>query len=235
MEYLIVSVRILTIFPLLLIMTLIMGKRQVGELTVIDFIIAITIGNVVGADIVDTKINHGIPLLAVVMLSLFQVVVSWGRTKSRLFNHWVTFEPTIVIQNGQILKSHLKKIRFTLDELFELLRLKGIFDVNEVEFAIVEPNGQISVLKKSQYDTPSAQDLGIQTKYKGLATPLIVEGKPFAPGLQFVGLKESDLLSELQVQGINSFTEVFFASLNSEGNLHLSLYQEPGKEQVFRF
>ena len=113
MEYLIVGIRILTIFPLLLIMTLMMGKRQVGELTVIDFIIAITIGNVVGADIVDTKINHGIPILAVVMLALFQVAVSWGRTKSRLFNHWVTFEPTIVIQNGQILKSHLKRIRFT--------------------------------------------------------------------------------------------------------------------------
>jgi uncharacterized membrane protein YcaP (DUF421 family) len=149
MDYLIVFFRIITILPLLFVMTLLMGKRQVGELPVIDFIIAITLGSVVGADIADPSIHHGPTVLAVVVIALFQYVVSRANIKKRLFNHWLTLEPTIIISNGQLLRSHLERIRFPLDTVLEMLRQKGIFNLNEVEFAIVEPNGKLSVLKKN--------------------------------------------------------------------------------------
>ncbi len=235
MDYLIVTVRVFTIFPLMFLMTLLMGKRQVGELPVIDFIIAITIGSVVGADIADPTIHHGPTALAVVLIALFQIAVSWGKIRSRLFNHWLTFEPTILIQNGQILHSHLKSSRISIDNLLELLRAKNVFDINQVEFAIFEPAGTLSVLKKSQYEVPSAKDLGLQTEYKGVATPVVVEGKPFLPGLRFVGLDEEGLLKILKGINLQSFSEVFFASMNAGNNLHVSLYAEPHKEQIFRF
>ena len=235
MDYLIVAVRILTIIPLLLLMTLLMGKRQVGELPVIDFIIAITIGAVAGADIADPTIHHGPTALAIILLALFQIIVSWGKVKSRLLNHWLTFEPTIVVQNGQILQTHLKQIRISLDTLLELLREKGVFNINEVEFAIIEPAGTLSVLKKSQYDTPSANDLNIKTSYKGIATPVIVEGKVFLPGLRFIGIDEDKLREKLKALNVENIKSVFYAAQNSDGTIHISLYDEHHKEQVFRF
>jgi uncharacterized membrane protein YcaP (DUF421 family) len=234
-DYWVVAIRILTILPLMLIMTLMMGKRQVGELPVIDFIVAITIGSVVGADIADPRIHHGPTAFAVVLIALFQFMTSRANVKSRLFNHWLTFEPTIVIQNGRILKTHLAKNRITLDTLLELLRSKGIFNLNEVEFAIIEPNGKLSVLKKSQYAPPPAEDLGVQTPYKGIPTPLIVEGKVFPPGLHFTGQDESSLRQRLQKYAIADVKDIFYAAQNSDGSLHVSLYGELHKEQIFRF
>lgn len=235
MDYLVVTLRIATIIPLLFVMTLLMGKRQVGELPVIDFIVAITIGSVVGADIADPSIHHGPTALAVLLLALFQIVVSKVKTKSRLFNHWLTFEPTIVIQNGQILKSHLKRIRIPLDTILELLREKDVFNVNEVEFAIVEPDGKMSVLKKSRHLPPTAADLGMKTDYTAIPTPLIVEGKVFPPGLRFTNQDEAALQKKLSKFSIRDIRDVFFASQNSDGSLHISLYAEPDKEQIFRF
>lgn len=100
-------------------MTLLMGKRQVGELPVFDFIIAVTIGAVAGADIAD--IDHGPTALANVLLALLQLTVSYGITKNRILNHLLSLEPTIVIQNGQLLRSHLKRISYPVDTVLELL------------------------------------------------------------------------------------------------------------------
>ncbi len=235
MDLIIVTVRIGTIIPLLILMTLLMGKRQVGELPVLDFVIAITIGSVAGADIADINIPHLPTAFAIIVLGIFQFIVSYGKISSRLFNHYLTFEPTIVIQNGQIVKKHLKKIRYTLDNLLELLRLKGVFNINEVEFAIIEANGKLSVLRKSQYEPPTAQDLKVKTDYQGVMTPLIVEGKVFPPGLHYVGLDEQWVVGKINEQGYKGVNEIFFAALNVDGTLHISPEQDLKKEQIFRF
>jgi uncharacterized membrane protein YcaP (DUF421 family) len=234
-DFLLVFLRIISIIPLLFLMTLIMGKRQVGELPVFDFIIAVTIGSVVGADIADPEVRHAPTAFAVVVLAAFQVAVSVGIIKNRIFGHLLSLEPTIVIQNGQLLKSHLKRIRYPIDTVLELLREKGVFNLNEVEFAIIEPDGKLSVLKKSQHLPVTAKDISLQTAYKGIPIPLIVEGKVYHKGLNNAGLKEEWLINKLLEQNITSSKEVFFASLNSDGSLHISLAAEPKQEQVFRF
>lgn len=234
MDYLVVLGRVVTIVPLLVIMVLLMGKRHVGELRIFDFVIAVTIGAVAGADIADPEVHHGPTAFAIVLLALFHLAVTYGILKNRVFAHLVSLEPIIVIKNGQILKSHLRKARLPLDTLLELLREKGVFDLNEVEFAIIEPDGKISVLKKSQFQPITPGDLQIQTNYKGMALPLVVEGKVFQKGLLAAGLEESWLVMELEKRGL-SVNEVFFSLLNSDGSLHISLEKEPKAEQVFRF
>ena len=235
MEFLLIFFRIITIVPLVLLLTLIMGKRQVGELPVFDFIFAVIIGSVVGADIADPDIRHLPTVYAIILLALFQLAVSYLIIRNRIFAHIVSLEPTIVIQNGQLLKSHLKRIRYPIDTVLELLREKGIFNLNEVEFAIIEPNGRLSVLKKTQYQPPSAKDLNLKTSYNGIPIPLIVEGEVFHKGLNNAELEEQWLLDRLREQNINDVRDVFFASLNTDGTLHISLKEEPTAEQVFRF
>lgn len=234
MDYLVVLARIVTVIPLLIGMSLLMGKRHVGELRAFDFIIAVTIGAVAGADIADPEIRHGPTAFAIVLLGLLHIGATYGILKNRRFAHLISLEPVIVIQNGQLLKRHLQRVRMPIDTLLELLREKGVFNLNEVEFAIVEPDGKLSVQKKSQYQPATPKDLKIKTDYKGLPTPLVVEGAIFQKGLDAVGLEEAWLLEALLEAGL-TVEEVFFAELNADGSLHISREKEPGKENVFRF
>ncbi len=225
--YLITAGRIVTIIPLVFCMTLLMGKRQVGELPVFDFVIAIVLGAVVGADIADPSIEHGPTVLAIVLLVLLQIGSSYGILKSRRFRHIMRFEPTIIVQNGKLLKHNLRKIRYSLDQVLELLRLNGVFNLAEVEFALVEANGEISILRKSQEEPVRARDLGISTPYRGLATTVIYDGKADFEMLERLDLNGAWLEEELQRLGISSVKDVFYAELDSEGHLYVAL-QKPG-------
>ncbi len=224
MDYLVVLLRIATIIPLLLILTLLMGKRVVGELQVFDFLIVITIGSVVGADIADLQIEHGPTALAILLLAGAQWGISRLNIKNRFFGQLTTFEPTIVIQNGQILHDSLKRTRYSLDTLLELMRQKDVFRVSEVEFAILEANGKMSVLKKSQFQPLTPSDTGTPTEYYGLSHSVILEGKIVKKSLQELGIEEKTLLKELQKQNFTA-ADIFHGELDTNGHLHLSPYK----------
>jgi uncharacterized membrane protein YcaP (DUF421 family) len=234
MDYLVVLIRIATIIPLLLVVTLLMGKRLVGELQVFDFLIAITLGAVVGADIADPTIHHGPTAFAILLLATAQWGLSKANIRFRFFGHLTTFEPTLVIQNGTILEKNLKQIRYSLDTLLELLREKSVFRVNEVEFAVIEANGKLSVLKKSQYQplTPSAND--IPTGYYGLSHAVIVEGVIDEKKLAELNLDRNWLLHELKKQNIESPEKIFLAELDTTGHLYLSPYHAKAHQNKLR-
>ncbi len=234
MDFLNIFFRIVTVLIVFQIVILIMGKRQVGQLQVFDFIIAITIGSVAGADIADPSVEHLPTVFAIVVLGAFQWLFSKAVIKYRSFGHFSTFEPTIVIQNGKILNHRLKVIRYSLDTLLELLRGKGIFRVNEVEFALIEANGTLSVLKKSQYESVQPSDIQISTDYLGLSTPLIVEGRIHLSSLKQLNLDENWLQKEINKFGFNSEKEIFYGEIDSQGKLHISPYHSPVVKQDLR-
>ncbi|MGF7186527.1 uncharacterized membrane protein YcaP (DUF421 family) [Desulfitispora alkaliphila] len=221
-DYYIVAGRILTVIPVLVIVTLLMGKRQVGELPVFDFIVAITIGSIAGADIADPSIIHGPTVFAIVGLAGLQIAITWFKTKNRYINSLLRFQPTIVIQNGKLLYGNLRRNRFTLEDLLSLLREKDIFNLSEVEFAILEPSGTLSVLKKSQEQSIKPKDLNISTKYQGLSIALIVEGEVMKNNLQLAGLDEAWLFKELKNNSIHQLDNVLLALLEPGGSLYIS-------------
>lgn len=148
-EIFIIYGRIITILPLLLIVTLFMGKRSIGELPVFDFLIIITLGAVVGADIADPNIRHIHTAAAVIAIGLLQKVISKIVIKNRMIGKIITFEPTVVIKNGTFLVGNLRRLRYSLDNVLQMLREKDIFDIKDVELAIVEANGKLTVYKQS--------------------------------------------------------------------------------------
>lgn len=219
--YSLVFLRIVSIIPFVLVITLLMGKRQVGELPVFDFVIAVILGAVVGADIADPKIKHLPTALAIVLLAALQIGYSWATLRWHSFRRLTRFEPTIVIQNGQIHKGNLRRIRYSLDILIEMLRLKGVFNLADVEFAIIEPNGNLSVLKRAQADAVRPADLGLATPYRGLPTPVVYEGQVDAKALSNLGLSAEWLLGELGQRQLKA-EEVFYAELDTEGRLYVT-------------
>ncbi|WP_341457392.1 DUF421 domain-containing protein [Anaerobacterium chartisolvens] len=221
-EYLVVTMRVITIMILALIVTLIAGRRKMGELPIFDFIVIITLGAVIGADIADPEIQHLPTAYAVILLVGIQYVYSVVIMKNKKIGHMLTFEPVIVIENGQFVKANLKKIKYSIDNVLMMLREKNVFDVNEVEFAVVESTGQISVLKKSQYQPITAKEIKVNTEYKGLSIPLIVEGEVYEENLSQLKLDVDWLVTKLKEKNIDSLESVFFASINTEGQLYIS-------------
>jgi uncharacterized membrane protein YcaP (DUF421 family) len=121
----------------------------------------------------------------------------------------------------------MKKIRYSIDNIQMYLREKGIFDINEVEFAIVEDSGSISVLKKSQYQPLTPSDMNISTKYKGISTPLVIQGKVQEDNLRNLKLDIYWLEKQLKNNNMNSVEEIFYMDINSEGKLYISKEVEP--------
>lgn len=147
-DLLIVLGRIVTILPLLLFTTIYMGKRTIGELPIFDFLIIIILGAVVGADIADPEIKHLPTAFTIVMIGLLQKLVSHLKIKNRKFGKLITFEPTLVIKDGNFLVKNMSKIGYSIDNILQMLRGKDIFDPAEVDLAIIEADGAMSVLKK---------------------------------------------------------------------------------------
>ncbi|MBK1809947.1 DUF421 domain-containing protein [Clostridium sp. YIM B02505] len=225
-ELLVVAARILTILPLMLLITLYMGKRSIGELPVFDFLTIVTLGAVVGADIADPVVPHLHTAVAIVLIGIFQRIVSKWIIKYRKFGRLITFEPTIVIQNGKLVVKNLKKLRYSVDNLLQMLREQEIFDVSTVHLAIIEANGKLSVLKNPNNSAVTIEDLNLNKKSSSLSYPVIIDGVIHKDTLRKLNLDEDWLLQQLSSANVTDSNEVFFASVNERSEIHISLMND---------
>lgn len=233
-EFYILIGRIITILPLMLAVTLVMGKRSIAELPVFDFLIIVILGAVVGADIADPEIKHIYTTVAIILIGIFHIIVSKLKVKYRKFGHVITFEPTIVIQEGKFIVENLRKIRYSIDNILQMLREKDIFDINDVHIGIVEANGNISILKKTNKTEVTIEDLNLQKGTSSLSYPVIIEGEVYKNVLSKLNLTEEWLNQQLINIGVKSEKEIFFASVNNKNEFHASLksFMEDGENIV---
>ncbi|MDR5658857.1 DUF421 domain-containing protein [Serpentinicella sp. ANB-PHB4] len=226
MEYLKITFRVVTIMALLLFLVMVTGRRKIGELPVFDFLTIIIVGNVVGADIADPEIPHMPTAYAIVLLIGLQYLLSHFTVKNRSFGKKVTFEPVIIIQNGQFIKQNMKKVRYSIENILMFLREKGVFDIQDVEYAIVEDSGNISVMKKPEAQSLTPNDMNIVTKYKGLKIPLVVDGEVYEDNLQKLNLDKKWLQQQLKLNNVNNLDDAFYVDINTEGKLCISKSDE---------
>lgn len=225
-DILLILGRIVTIIPLLLFTTLFMGKRAIGQLPVFDFLIVVILGALVGADIAEPDIKHLPTAIAIIAIGIFHRIVTKWKISNRKIGRLLTFEPTVVLQNGKFVNKNLKKIRYSIDNILQMLREKDVFDINEVETAIIEANGALSVLKKPHKNSVTLEDMNIIKPTSTISFPVIVEGTLYPDVLRDVNLDEAWLKQELNKQGVNDLKDVFFASINHNLELHISLKNE---------
>ncbi len=222
MLYLIIALRIVTVMALFLFLILKTGRRKIAELPVYDFISILVIGSVIGADIAEPDIPHLPTLFAVILIVALQYLVSFLLINNKKIARKITFGPTVIIQNGQFIKSSMKRLKYPVENILMALREKDIFDLNEVEYAIIEGSGSISVLKKSQFLPLTPSDMKLKPDAKGLPLPLIIDGKVQDSNLQQLKHDRAWLSSQLDQAGIHDFSEVFYADCTMEGRLYIS-------------
>ena len=225
-EGLVVFIRAIIGYFSILIFTKILGKQQISQLTFFDYVLGITIGSMAATlttDLSSRAWPHWIGLITWALLGyLFEIfTVKW-----RFVSKMITGDPKIVIVDGLILENTLKRMKYTAYDLVQLLRNKDVFDLKEIEFAILEPNGQLSVLKKSEYKNLTPKDMKIKTQPSKLSLDVIYDGIIIEENLQRLNKEKKWLLGQLKVQGIQDISEVFFATLDTSGGLYIDKYKD---------
>lgn len=223
-EGIVVLIRGIIAFFSLLIFTRILGKQQISQLTFFEYILDITIGSIAAELTVDLSSSAWPHFVGLSIWFILTLILQLVTLKSKKIAQYIEGEPTVVIMNGKILEQAMKRLRFRISDLLEMLRQKNVFDISEVEIAILEISGSFTVLKKSQYQTVTLSDLNIKRSNQGLSTELIYDGVVLVPNLEKKNLTEKWLYDELKKHNIKDPSEVFYASINSSGNLYIDKY-----------
>jgi uncharacterized membrane protein YcaP (DUF421 family) len=226
MSFIEVIGRVIISFGVLLLMTRIMGKKQVSQLTYFNYITGITIGAVAASITIDRSIDMSDGFVSIVCWSLLTVLVSYINLKSPKARVLLDGQPTIVIKNGEILEKTLAGLRLNMDDLSMLLREKNIFSTQEVDYAVLEPDGQLSVLKKVDQQNVTKKDLKVEAvKPLYVPTEIIVDSKVITRNLEELDLSQSWLEKQLHQSGV-SLQTVFYAEIQSDGTLYIDKRQD---------
>lgn len=211
----------------LYVLTRILGKTQISQLTAFDFIAAVILGELVGNALFDKEAG---------LLDIGFVILLWGvvlyiiemiTQKFKGSRFILEGKPAIIIHEGDLIYEELRKNKIDLNEVLHLLRMKDIFSIQEVHYAILETNGEISVLKKSAYDTPTKEDMNIKIKSEPtIALPLILDGELVEDNLLEANLTEKWLYKQLKKQNLERIEEVFFAEYMPEQALYILPYKK---------
>ncbi|OPX88417.1 MAG: hypothetical protein A4E55_00340 [Pelotomaculum sp. PtaU1.Bin035] len=213
--------RTVFVYFLVLVVIRMMGKREIGQLSPFDFVVAIIIAELAAIPMEATDEPLWNSILPLVILGLLEVVMSYATLFSRTLRCIVCGRPQVIIKSGQLLRNEMRKARYNLDDLLGQLRDKGIVDVGEVEFAVLETSGKLSVILKSQYRPVTPADLGISTPYEGLPTVLVMDGSVIGENLKEVNLDENWLNEQLRERGLEP-KKVLLATLGTDGRLFVN-------------
>ncbi|ANB58495.1 hypothetical protein GFC29_3672 [Anoxybacillus sp. B7M1] len=219
------SIRSASILIGLFIITRMLGKKQLSKLSFFEYIVGITVGDIAAAMSVDLSINlrEGIP--SILIWSLVPVAVSYISLKNKKFRNFVEGNSTVFIKNGKVLEDNLKKEKYTIDELMEQLRKKDVFRLADVEFAVLEPNGDLNVLLKREKQPLAVGDVFPNAPNEKEPQTVIMDGKILDEPLSTAGLNRRWLQMELEKQGV-TLENVFIAQVDSYGQLTVDLYDD---------
>ena len=205
-----------------LILTRLMGRKLISQMTFFDFVVGISIGSLTANLAMGPKNNTVTSGTALLTLSLLVIITGYVHIKSFNARKIVNSEPVTVISEGNIVENNMRKMRFTIQELNMKLREKNIFNLADVEFAIMETDGQLSVLPKADKTPLTPSHMNIQTTSSGLMRDVIIDGKVMEENLNGTGLDIQWLLSQLNAQGIQNASELFYAGLDANQKLYIS-------------
>ncbi len=220
---LVVIIRSTISFFSLLILVRLMGKQQVSQLTFFDYVVGITIGSIASTLSVQVNENSLATLTGLAVWTVLAIFLAYLGIHSSTIRKITDGEPTIVISDGKIQEDNLKKIRIPIAELLSELRSQGVFSVADVEFALLEPGGKISIQKKSEKQPATPADLNIQTQYDGLPSVLVLDGEIDYKILDKLKLSKAWLHHQLRKQNIRDVTGISLAQLDTKGNLYVDL------------
>lgn len=227
----IVFIRTALLYSLVIFTMRLMGKRQIGELQPYEFVITIMISDLAALPMQDTRFPLLLGVIPIVTLLLLKILLSLIELKSQKARKIIDGEPTILVYNKQINYSALKKQQINIDELMEELRLLGYFDLSNIQYAILENNGRLSVLPSNQSSSSSSSNNQSPSSKKEPLLPkiLVSDGKINTNTLTSINKDEEWISNVLKNHNINSIKDVVIAMYDTTGNFKYQLYDNENK------
>ncbi|MFD1415607.1 DUF421 domain-containing protein [Oceanobacillus jeddahense] len=225
-EIVLVLIRSIAAFFLLFLMARMMGKKQISQLTFFDYCVGITIGSIAATLSVDQNVKIINGLVSLIIWGFFPITLAYLGMKSIIFSKITDGKATILIRNGEVLDKNMKKSLITINELLMLLREKGTFKVSDVEMAVLETNGELSVMLKTNQQPVTPQTLGVPLEQEHGPAILIMDGKIMKKSLENLGYSKEWLIGEVQKQGAEEVRDVFLAQIDSRGSLYVDLFED---------
>ncbi|MFF2500687.1 DUF421 domain-containing protein [Peribacillus sp. NPDC058075] len=220
-----IVLRSLFFLIVLFVITKVLGKKQLSQLSFFEYVTGITIGNV-GAELatkVEGNIIHGV--LSILVFAIAPFIAGSISLKSKTFRDLVEGKASVFIKDGKVMEDNLKKEKYTIDELLGLLRKKDVFDISEVEFALLEADGDFSVMLKKQNQPITPKDLNLPVAAVKEPQTIIMDGSILDEPLSTIGLNRNWLHTELDKLGV-LLENVFLGQANSNGELTVDLYDD---------
>lgn len=217
----IVAVRGLLSLISLFFITKLLGKKQVSQLSLFDYVIGISIGNFAAEITINLEASLWYGIFAVLEFGIIAYVISILTMKSITLRRFFIGIPTVLIDKGKILEQGLKKVNFDINDLLEECRSNGYFDLNEIDYAVMEVNGSVSILPKMEYRPVQMKDMNLQVTNQSLCANVIIDGQIMKSNLENMKKTEQWLKQQLKVKGYKNFDNILLATLDSNEKLNI--------------
>ncbi|SFW24581.1 DUF421 domain-containing protein [Ruminococcus flavefaciens] len=217
----VILIRSVILYVLVIFAVRLMGKRQLGELQPSELVITILVSNIATLPIEDVNIPIIVGVTPILSLVCFEVMVSWINLRLPELRRLISGSPKIIIRNGCIERDIMRELRFSVDDLLMALRSKDIFDIGEVQYAIVETTGSVSVMKKQTLDTPTRKDMKIAAECSEPPVLIIADGKFIPQAMESVKLSKAAVEMLLSANKM-SLNDVFIMTADSSGSCFIA-------------
>ena len=214
-ECLNIAIRTIIIAIIIFLLTKLLGKKQISQLSFFDYIVGITIGSTVADIALDIEKNFMggiVSLLIFVIIDYFISMITMKNIKARRFLIGV---PTVLVEKGKIIESGLKKCKLDVNELLAEARVEGYFDIDEIEYALMEINGAISFLPKDKDKAVTKKDMKVKLEKSGLTVNAIIDGEYMFNNIKAVGKDKDWLVHELKIKGYETLDDILLATIRS--------------------
>lgn len=214
-------IRAFIVYVYIFLIVKVVGQRSMGSIDALDFIFAIVIGDVLGNPLTDGNMSISGPIVAAGLIAGLHLTLSIISLHMPRFRRIIEDEPIILMKDGQILHNQLRKTKVTLESFLMSLRAKNASDLNEVDYAILEMNGSINVIKKSMFESATVNDLNKTVPSKGYPSVLIADGKIIEANVNKVGNLDW-LYEQVLKKGHKDVKDIFLMTINEAGKIYVS-------------
>ncbi|MBA5851372.1 DUF421 domain-containing protein [Clostridium sp. cel8] len=215
----IVIFRTIILYTVVIISMRLMGKKQIGEMEPFELVIAIMISELASLPMQDTRISILRGIIPIITLLFLQSTIAFLQLKSEKMRLLFSGSPTILINKGVLNLKELRREKFNLNDLLEELRLQGYYNISDIEYAVLETSGKISVIPKTNLSPVTKEDMKVTSPQDRLPITLILDGKLNLKNLKIINKDKSWLNNKLKKDNIDSVEDVLIAMIDSKGKL----------------
>ena len=215
----------------LFLITKLLGKKQVSQMSLFDYVIGISIGNFAAEMTINLESKEINGILAVIIFGLVAYIISYLTMKSIRIRRYFIGTPSIIISNGKFNKYNLNKYRLDINDILEQCRINGYFDISKIEYAVLEASGDISILPKSDSRPVTPEDMKLKVKSEGLCSNIIIDGKLMRENLKSIGKDDDWLMQQLKVKGYSNFSKILLMTIDNKDSIKIYESSKKGNDR----